>query len=1262
MEETKQQSEERFRAMFEYAPLGIALVDSAGILLPSNQVFLEILGYSSEEFQNQPFSNFIHPDEQQRSNELFQELLFGKQTHFSLEQRYIRKDGCIIWGKVSVAAVCDGKGLFAEAIIMLQDISAQKQAQLTQQNTQAELEKQVIERTAELTQANLQLQQEIAECQNSKIVLQTQKDFLQAILDFDPNFIYVKDTTSKYVLVNQAYADFWGKTVDELVGKTFGELHSQPSEVENVMAHDQKLFNTLEIQFIPEEAYQISTGEVRWYQTIKKPLFDGNGQCQILGVCTDITERKQIEAALRESEQRYRLLIEKMNDGVIIVDQHGFISYINERFSEMTGYSPSEMIGHHCLEFGDEETRKTAQQQLARHRKAESGVYELPIIRKDGQKLLTITSATSILGTDGSFEGSFGVLTDITAFKTVESQLQQAKAQLRAVLDAVPGLISWISSDGRYLGVNQQLADNFNLPPDAFIGQELGFLQRHSEFTEFMEQFIASSSQTKRRVIDVQVSGLTRSYLIAAQKYNNGTAAVSVGIDITEGKLAEEQLRQREEQLRLALEASRMGFWDWNLQTGKVALSSNHEQMFGISLDTYEETNESFLAIVHPEDRDRVCLSDQYAIETGKMCEIEFRVIWPDGSIRWLEGKGQAYYDKTGKPVRLTGINLDITERKQAQLALNAQHQFLQTVIDTNPNLIFVKDIHGRYVMINQAYANFYGVSIEELLGKTNFTFKSNFIKAQEFAFQDQEVFTTSRQKFIPEETLYSKTGEPRWFQTIKRPLFDAAGQVYQILGVSTDITEHKQIEEQLRQSEAQLRLALDAARMGDWEWNLQTGKITFSTQLEQLYGFAPNTYDGTYETYVARLHPEDRERVHQATQLSINKGADRDLDFRIIWPDGSVHWIQSKGRVIYSAAGTPVLLSGISLDISERKFAECQLHESEAQLHRALEAARMGFWEMNIQTGSSIWSNNLEQLYGVAPNTYGGTYESFLELVHPQDRDLIQQEVQICLATGNDYNVEFRVVWADGSIHWMEGKGQVFYDEMGKPVRMTGIDMDISERKQAETDIKESLREKEVLLQEIHHRVKNNLQVISSLLDLQSQRLTDKAALEIFQESQNRIKLMALVHETLYKYKDFVRINFSEYAKTLIDYLFRAYKGELNDINLSLNLEEVHLKLDKAIPCGLIISELISNSLKYAFPNQAKGTIYLSLAFDENNYFRLMVKDDGVGFPHNWESGEVKSLGLQLVKVLTNQLDGTLELDHKDGTEFRISFLELDD
>lgn len=1260
-ESALQQSEARFRAILELG-VGIAVVDKTGILLQTNPEFQAILDYSPEALQSQLINDFIHLDDREKSIKLFQKLLTGERSTFNLEQRYIRKDGSTIWVNTAVSAICSKADLLESAIVMFQDISTQKQAELNQNMICSELNQEVREWITELSKTNSELKQEIRHYQEAQISLQTQKDFIQNILDIAPSFIYVKDTAGKYLLVNRAYAKLWGKTVDELVGKTFGELHSQPAEVEAVISQDQELFATLQPQFITEQSYHTETGEVYWYQTTKKLVVNNKGENQILGVSTEITERKQIEEALRESEQRYRLLIEKMNDGVIIIEPNGLISYANEKLLAMTAYSLSEVLGHYCLEFTDEATREIIKTQVFQRRKNDSTNYELPINKKDGQQLLTIVSITPIWSKDGSFEGNFCVFKEITTLKTIQLELQQSKEQLRAVLDAVPGLISWISSEGKYIGVNQQLADNFNLLPNAFVEQEIGFINLQCQFTQFIEKFIASSCQTNRQVIDVKISGLTRNYLVVAQKYNQEQAVVSVGIDITEGKLAEEKLRQREGQLRLALDAANMGFWDWNLQTEIVTLSSNHEKLFGISLDDYDGTNESFLRIVHPEDRDRVSYGDLKAIENGKRCDVEYRVILPDGEIRWIESKGQAYYDEVGKPLRLTGVNLDITAQKQAQLALNVQHKFLQTVIDTNPNLIFVKDLEGQYVMANQAFASFYGITVEQLLGKTDACFNLNSPEVQKFLLQDKEVLATLEQMFIAEATYCSKSGKIHWFQTIKKPLFDADGQVYQVLGVSTDITAHKQVEQQLRKSESQLRLALDAARMGHWERDMKTGEITFSNNLEKIYDFAPNTYDGTYETYLARLHPEDRDFVHQATQNSLNTGADRDLEFRVIWQDGTIHWIYSKGRVVYDEAGEAVLLSGISLDISERKFAEAQLQRSQEQLHCALEAARMGFWEWNIPTDTTSCSGNLEELYGLAPNTYEGTYESFMKLVHQEDRDYIEQSVQDCLATGNDYNVEFRVLGADGSIRWMEGKGQIFYDEMGKPLRMTGIDLDISERKQAETEIKQSLREKEVLLQEIHHRVKNNLQVISSLLDLQSQRFTDKVALEVFQESQNRIKLMALVHETLYKYKDFVKINFSEFVTTLADYLFRAYKKEESDIILELNLDEVRLKLDKAIPCGLIISELISNSLKYAFPNQNKGKISLSLTYDAHNYLQLIVQDNGVGFPVNWESGRGKSLGLQLVNVLTNQLEGTLELNHQVGTEFIISFLELDD
>ena len=220
----------------------------------------------------------------------------------------------------------------------------------------------------------------------------------------------------------------------------------------------------------------------------------------------------------------------------------------------------------------------------------------------------------------------------------------------------------------------------------------------------------------------------------------------------------------------------------------------------------------------------------------------------------------------------------------------------------------------------------------------------------------------------------------------------------------------------------------------------------------------------------------------------------------------------------------------------------------------------------------------------------------------------------------------------------------------------------EIAERKRAEEQIKASLAEKEVLLKEIHHRVKNNLQVISSLLYLQSKSIEDKAALQMFQESQNRVRSMAFIHERLYQSQDLARVDFAEYVRSLTNYLFRSYGVSTDVIQLKINMDDLPLGIDTAIPCGLIVNELVSNSLKYAFPDGRGGEIRIELRSDGDNRIALMVSDDGVGLPEDLDFRKTESLGLQLVNNLSvAQLEGAIDLDRRGGTTFRITFTGLD-
>ena len=226
-----------------------------------------------------------------------------------------------------------------------------------------------------------------------------------------------------------------------------------------------------------------------------------------------------------------------------------------------------------------------------------------------------------------------------------------------------------------------------------------------------------------------------------------------------------------------------------------------------------------------------------------------------------------------------------------------------------------------------------------------------------------------------------------------------------------------------------------------------------------------------------------------------------------------------------------------------------------------------------------------------------------------------------------------------------------------GAVIGTLGAITDITDRKEADLQLRESLEEKEVLLKEIHHRVKNNLQVVSSLLDLQAQHFPDERIRAAFTDSQNRIRSMALIHERLYRSTDLAHIDMGEYIQDLALNLFSSYSEEAGDIALRTDVAAVEFDVDQAMPCGFIVNELISNALKYAFADGRKGEVFVGLSEGTEGQLELVVRDDGVGLPPDFDYRQSPSLGLRLVHTLVQQLRGTMEVGQKGGAEFKVAF-----
>ena len=344
--------------------------------------------------------------------------------------------------------------------------------------------------------------------------------------------------------------------------------------------------------------------------------------------------------------------------------------------------------------------------------------------------------------------------------------------------------------------------------------------------------------------------------------------------------------------------------------------------------------------------------------------------------------------------------------------------------------------------------------------------------------------------------------------------------------------------------------------------------------------------------------------------------------------------------------------------DLTERKRTIDALRESEERLSFVLEGSQLGFWDWDIESGkvsrNSLWA----EMLGYTLPEIEFTIKQWTDLHHPDDQANAWQAIQDHLEGRTPkYRTEYRMRTKCGQYKWILDQAMIVkHDAHGKPLRMSGTHTDITEGKRVEEKIKHSLEEKELLLKEIHHRVKNNLMIISSILSLQSAAMPDPAIQEIFRECENRVKTMSRIHTQLYQSGNLAQINFADYLQELGLDLFRSYQVRADTISLNLKIEDFTPAINTAIPLGLIVNELFTNAIKYAFSGGRKGEIRVSLKKD-NSQNVLTVADNGIGLPEDFDLPRAQSLGLQMVTALVQQLDGTLEIKRDMGTVWSITF-----
>lgn len=603
------------------------------------------------------------------------------------------------------------------------------------------------------------------------------------------------------------------------------------------------------------------------------------------------------------------------------------------------------------------------------------------------------------------------------------------------------------------------------------------------------------------------------------------------------------------------------------------------------------------------------------------------------------------------KPVRDDDLKLAIklalhAARLDSELRKNEIELKLKSdTLDYAPNAFVIVTENSEYIYANQAYLNMWGYdSLEEMnatLPKEHFADPSQYGGFIMTLKENGEctIETTARRKdgCLFDVLMYARIAADRQGREIYTATY-------------IDITDRKQAEMELRENEARLQ-ALSDAPFESIFFSEKGVCIDQNRTAERMFGYTRGEAIGRHGT--EWIIPEDREVVKNKMMLDFAKA----YEITALRKDGATFPAEIQARN-FSYKGRRVRVTALR-DITERKRTEEALRDSERRFRNVMESVNLIAVMLDLNGEITFCNDYLLEVTGWKRDEVIGKiwFDYFLP---PEIREKMKSSVFLkTIRTGNfPIHYENEIITRTNERRLIAWTNTVHSGGDGSVIGVTSIGEDITERKRAEQRIQAALKEKEVLLQEIHHRVRNNMQVIISLMKLQADHIDDEYLIAAFNESQNRIHAMAAVHETLHQSDNLAGIDLANYLTKLCETSFQTFRTDFGVIDLNVEINPIELKLEQSYPVGLVFNELLSNSLKYAFPNNCQGKIKISGKLTDNDNVKLIIDDDGVGLPAGYDWRNADSLGLQIVRTLVeDQLGGSIELDNSNGARWEINF-----
>jgi two-component system, cell cycle sensor histidine kinase and response regulator CckA len=916
----------------------------------------------------------------------------------------------------------------------------------------------------------------------------------RAAFDSITDLISILDADYRIVRVSKSLADFLKTSPKELIGKRCYEVIHGTKEPPPFCLH-KKVFETK--QSVEQEILDPRLGI--YMHLVDSPILGANGD--VIGsvhITKNITDRKRAEEALQQSERKWRKLFESSRDVIYLSTAEGRFLDINRAGEDLYGYTHEELLE---IDIRSLYKRPHERDILVEKTRRQGFVkdYETAFIRKDGTVVDCLITATALKNDDGEFIGTQGAIRDVTERKRMDEALRKSEEKYRDIFETAIEGIYQTTPEGRYISANPAFARilGYSSPEQLIgavtdIGQQLYVdPRRRDEIKDMLardgavQNFEAELRRRDKSTIWVIIDAAVIRDESGSMHHYQGTM-----LDITDRKRAEQLTNVRITLLEFAvahslgellqktldevgmLTGSPIGFYHFVDEDQKSltlqAWSTKTLQEFckteGMGMHYGIDKAGVWVDCVH--ERRPVIHNDYSALPNKKgmpkgHAEVIRELVLPimrSGKIVAILGVGNKLTDYTQQDVNtvsyLADIAWEIAHRKRAEEALKKERQDIMLILDSSPNVIFYKDKEGKHIRVNKTFAMGLGRTEEEIVGKTVFDLFSPEV-AQSMTDSDQEVMKSGRPKLNITES-YESAGGIRWIQIDKIPIYDANNNVIGLAGFAQDITERKEAEEALRQSDVRFK-KLSANVPGMIYQFLKrpdgTYCVPFTTEsIRDVFGCSPEDVREDFSAIVQTILPEDLDKVVNTIESSAERMTDFQCEYRVQIPGGPVRWMFGHSTPEKLADGS-VVWHGFNTDITESKQAEEALRESEEQYRSLVENINDVVYNMDSSGTISYMSPVVETITGNGSDEYIG--KSFAEFIHPDDLPKLMASFETTMQ-GIKEDAEFRVITKDGSYRYVRSSSSLIV-EAGSVVGMTGLITDVTDRRRAEEALRDS-------------------------------------------------------------------------------------------------------------------------------------------------------------------------------------------------------------